>query len=335
MQDAISFSIPTPVVQPQQLAPQTMPVYQQQPVTAMPVYQEPQPLTTSIPVLDMTFFTSGNASIEDANPSVQAPKRGRPPKKKTIAGVEVIVPDNAQDDSTKQLHESYEETTGVLRTTILQIDQLAAEVNKELQDVRSSKTLKGKYMYVSNMASVLGTLLNSKVSAAKAINDTITTAHKLELQRIKDLGLNKQEVNEDKAIMDMYNAFMSAPAGTGMMLPPTMADMVSPSAMAMVRPDGSVASIGAEAPLNHVQLAMRYEHNPNVKTVVVYDAATGRRWFDIQNIQTGESIPGLQRPDEMFLNDTYIDTSKGIARNANLDQIYPLVVVGNAEFSKY
>ena len=78
------------------------------------------------------------------------------------------------------------------------------------------------------------------------------------------------------------------------------------------------------------QNAMRYEDNPNVKTVVVYDQSNGRKWFDVIDTSTGASIPNVPRPDDFLLDDTRPDLSNMVARNANINVTYPLVVVGQA-----
>ena len=76
------------------------------------------------------------------------------------------------------------------------------------------------------------------------------------------------------------------------------------------------------------QNTMMYENNPDVKQVVVYNEDTGERFFDVRNMKTGESIPNVTKHDSMFLDDTVIDKKRKIARNVNLGESYPLVIIG-------
>ena len=97
----------------------------------------------------------------------------------------------------------------------------------------------------------------------------------------------------------------------------------------------------ADIPGNYVpemtssQNMMRLEHNPNIKTVVVYDASTGCKYFDVIDKMTGQPIPNVERPDAMFLEDTNIDLRNNIARNNNLDKTYDLVIMNNNVFNEY
>ena len=79
---------------------------------------------------------------------------------------------------------------------------------------------------------------------------------------------------------------------------------------------------------------MFYEDNPDVKLCVLYNKATGDRSFQVMNVKTKEIIPNVPTKDPMFLDDTVIDTRRNIARNANLGETYPLIVVGDEESMK-
>jgi hypothetical protein len=80
--------------------------------------------------------------------------------------------------------------------------------------------------------------------------------------------------------------------------------------------------------LNPIQKRMIAQNDPNVKTVVCYDASTGNKWFDVVNVQTGMSIPGIQRPAEFLLDDMRVDTRNAIAVNSNTNMTFPLVILG-------
>ena len=71
------------------------------------------------------------------------------------------------------------------------------------------------------------------------------------------------------------------------------------------------------------------EKDPNIQTVVIYNQATGTKYFDVVNVQTGQSVPGIQRPGEFLLDDMRIDQRNGRAVNSNANMSFPLVIVGS------
>ena len=73
-----------------------------------------------------------------------------------------------------------------------------------------SKTIKGKYKYMADLCSTASTLVSTKLSAVKEINNTITTCHKLEMQRLKDIkNSQSQQQDDDKYMADLYNAYIN------------------------------------------------------------------------------------------------------------------------------
>ena len=80
------------------------------------------------------------------------------------------------------------------------------------------------------------------------------------------------------------------------------------------------------------QNRMRMESNPNIQTVVRYDQSTGQRSFDVIDTSTGMSVPNYPRPDNFLLEDTTIDIHSGIARNRNVNNVWPLILVGSNNF---
>ena len=83
------------------------------------------------------------------------------------------------------------------------------------------------------------------------------------------------------------------------------------------------------------QNLMRYENNPNVKQVVVYDAATGNKFFQMMDTSTGEVIPNVPVYDEMIMEDTVLDIEKGVAKNLNLRETFPIIQINNDITSQY
>ena len=236
----------------------------------------------------------------------------------------------------------------MLKTVIGQIDQVAAEVKIEMDKVRESRTLKRKHEYIPQMATTIGSLMSSKITAIRELNNSKTQAHNLEFKRMKEInnGAAAQK-DDDSALFDMYNAFISMPGQPGVQQyqAPSILDITGPSmggggsiSSNIVRANLGGDQSGYEQYQQKIDLkyrAMRHESNPNVKTVVVYNKLNGSRYFDVMDVSTGQSIPGVQRPDPMFLEDTTLDINSGIARNTNLDQIYPIIVIGNDASNNY
>ena len=77
------------------------------------------------------------------------------------------------------------------------------------------------------------------------------------------------------------------------------------------------------------------ENNSDIEEVVVYDPASGRRWFDVIDKNTGQSVPNFPKSDAFLLEDISIETRSGIAKNRNLDRVWPLKVVGGINMSEY
>lgn len=273
----------------------------------------------------------------DSKSSSTSSKRGRP-KNKVINGETVMMAKD--DDSLSNLqsnvpyNNTYAETNGMLKTSIAQIDVMNNELKSDLNQIRLSKTLKRKFDYISELTGTMSTLINTKVSAIREMNNTTTTCHNLELKKMKELKLSESEQDDNKNIMDMYNAFISAPVSGGYSaLGPSNIDMtLAATSNNMIRNDIGNGDAGYQNFLNNmspVQNMMRFEQNPDIKQVVVYDQSTGRRWFDVMNVRTGETVTNVPKKDPMFLEDTTLDLKNGIARNVNLDETYPLIVIGN------
>ena len=50
---------------------------------------------------------------------------------------------------------------------------------------------------------------------------------------------------------------------------------------------------------------------------------------------TGQSIPNAEKHDVMFLEDVTIDLKNKVARNVNIGETYPLVVIGEPIMQEY
>lgn len=281
----------------------------------------------------------------DATDSTNPPKRKRGrPKKSEQQSVTEVLPSNQSSNSTVSMCQTSEpyidtftETNDMLRYSIMQLDVLTNDVKNELDTIRNSKTLKGKYKYISDLCSTASALVSSKISAIKEINAVTNNCHKLELQRLKDMKiseLNKQD--DDKYITDLYNAYINTPVGgvTNPALQYTSAN-VAGNINALMNGVNTV-SVNEEqnfqnymSNLSPEQNRMILGDNPNIETVVVYDPNTGEKTFEVIDTNTGLSVPNYPRPNSTLLDDTSIDVSTGIASNTNIGQSWKVVVLGD------
>ena len=305
-------------------------------------------------ILNMDFFTNkentiglGSNTSPDSETVVSGKKRGRP--KKNNDDINNMVPaEEANSQRQLGMHESnepyidtYNATNMMVQSTISEVDGLNGMIMSELKTIQGSKTLKKKYDYIAQLAGTSSNLIGTKLAAIKEMNKVITDTHNLELKRIKDLKLNvTNEVDDNKYIMDMYNAFINTPVGTyNVANTPSIVDMTMMTGVGNINKTPMTNTTNTfddyMANMNPIQNMMMLEQNPNVKTVVVYDASTGNRWFDVVDTTTGESIPNVDKPDAMFLEDTTLDTRNGIARNVNLDTTYPLIILNNNVMMEY
>lgn len=227
---------------------------------------------------------------------------------------------------------TYNETNTLLKGTIVQIDMLSGEIKEEVDKIKNSKTLKKKYDYISELTSTSSSLIGTKISAIKELNNSITQCHNLELKRIKELNLGKKDdKNDDMQVMDLYNAFINAPVGNkSFQMAPSIQDFTLMGGP-ISRGDGAIDS-GINSFISNMspeQNAMLLETNNNIETVVMFNPETGARWFDVIDKTTNRPVPNISKPDNFLLEDTIIDPRALTARNKNLDTIHRVVLVGN------
>ena len=306
--------------------------------------------------LDMEVLARGAKIPEDndtqnaiapvvENPIAEPPKRkrGRPRKSEQNGGEVTVVQTNSNSSglplcqTNEPYEDTYEETNDMLRVSIAQLDILAGDVKGEIDHIRGSKTLKGKYKYISDLCATASSLVSSKISAIKEINSVKTKCHELEIRRIKDIksaAANQQD--DDKYIADLYNAYINTPIGAAQhpALQYTSANVAGN--MGALMSGMNAAPANEEQNFNNFmnnltpeQNRMILGDNPNIETVVVYDPNTGDKMFDVIDTSTGMPVPNYPRPDRGLLDDTSIDFGTGIASNTNIGQSWKVVVIGD------
>ena len=272
-------------------------------------------------------------------------KRGRPRKNpidntssntQSQSNEQVFVP---LCQSNEPYEDSYAETNHMLRESIGQINVLSNDVQTEIENIRKSKTLKGKYKYISDLCATASTLVSTKISAIREMNATTTNCHKLEIQRLKDVKAAQQQAqqDDDKYMADLYNAYINTPinAGGNPLLAMNASNTINNQAVIT----GGTPVMGGlneeqeyQNFINNItpeQNRMLLDGNPNIETVVVYDPNTGAKSFDVIDVTTGIPVQNYPRPDAMLLDDTTIDFSSGIASNTNLGQNWKVVTLGD------
>ena len=310
-------------------------------------------------MLNCDVFTSPESANKDSNintpvvnnntsESTDTPKRkrGRPRKNEQQSNtLEVSASSNIQKQdmhvpmcqSDESYENNYDETNNMLKYSIMQLDILANDVKSELDSIRKSKTLKGKYQYISDLCSTASNLVSSKISAIKEINSVKTNCYKLELQRAKDIRTSQvNQQDDDKYITDLYNAYINTPVG-GVPNPALQYTSSNIGGNINAYMNGiNTTQVNEEQNfqnymnnLSPEQNRMIIGDNPNIETVVAFDPNTGEKAFEVIDTNTGLSVPNYPRPNASLLDDTSVDVSTGIASNTNIGQSWKVVVLGD------
>jgi hypothetical protein len=305
-----------------------------------------------------TFGFNGNFFVNGDEESLSLPntedpaqkRRGRPPgkMKKLESGVEFVsVDDDDEQEKNVAYKKTYEVTTGMLTNSIRQIDGLNAQIQTDISLVRNNKFIKNKYPYICELTGATTGLMGTKISAIRELNSVISKCHDLEMKRAKEFGNNEKE-NDDKKIMDMYNAFINTPVGSVQGSPfagiTPMLINSPPSTMGMVGIDidSDIRAISGNPGYdNYVQNmtpeqnAMVLETNPFIKPVVIYNQETQDKYFDVVDTSTGLSVPNVPRPADFLLREMRVDVRSGVARNASANMDFPVILIGNRALDEY
>lgn len=230
---------------------------------------------------------------------------------------------------------SYNETKNSLKDTVGQIDMLSVPLQSEIERLMNSN-YRNKYTSIATLAGAVSNLISTKVTALREINKVITDSHTLDMRRYKDIAMaqgRETGVNDDQAIIDMYQAMISnanhmhtlnnisSAINRVNMDPGNVSYNPAPSSMQNWMP----ATVEEKA-----FATMMYEGNPNIKVVVVYDRDTGTKFFNAIDVTTGGQVQNYDLPDPMFLEDITIDEQNMIAKNKNLNIIYDLILTGGS-----
>lgn len=292
---------------------------------------------------DSTPNTTSMVVIDNTIPEEGKRRRGRPRKSEIIRPSEKKEALSGTVEPTPTAY-TYLETTDMLRETLDQIDALNGELVQEFTNVKNNKYIKNKYNTMIGLSENIGSLLSNKISAIREINSSISKSNELDYKKMKDINALNSEVNDDQYVAEMYKSFISNPQIA--QLQPQFTPIEQQSyGSGIIRADIKSGTPG-EGPveagyLNYLsnispeQNAMRYENDPNVQQVVVWDKRTNAKFFQVMNVATGEVIPNVPTYDQMFMEDTTIDVANKVAKNLNLRETFPLVIINDNVTSEY
>ena len=310
------------------------------------------------PTNKFTITESGSGvSAPDIEEAKSRSKRAKKTKEKEEEGIITKTPatvfSNQPTESLQGTVETsptaytYAETTMMLRDTLAQIDSVNRELVQEFNSIKNNRTLKNKHNVMIGLSENIGSFIGNRISAIREINSSISKSNDLDYKKYKDIQAANSQMNDDKYIADMYKAFLNNPQMQPTMLENNMppidqsivgSGIVRASITENNFANGNFTDVGY---MNYIanqtpeQNLMHYEGNPDVKQVVVYDASTGYKTFQMMNMKTGEAMPNLPTYDQMFMEDTTLDLDQGIARNLNLNETFPLIVLNDNITSNY
>ena len=280
--------------------------------------------------------------VEELSPTKK--KRGRP--KGSVNSKDIVKADPEPTEVVdRPASYTYQETTNMLHGTIAQIDELSFSIRQELDNVRASRTMRNKYGAMTDLTENLTSLISSKIQAIKELNSSISKANDLDYKRQKDMMAVNGSQNDEKHIMDMYSAFVQNPNGTpNNILGPGIMDTSMVGNGSIIRadatptPEGQLPDLGYLNYLSNItpeQNMMMLESNPNIKEVVVYDHATGNKFFQVMDMSTMQVVPNVPVKSQMFMEDTVLDLQNHIAKNVNLNATYPIVEINGDTVKEY
>lgn len=266
----------------------------------------------------------GRPRKEDKEESIIAAKADQAAKKEA----EVLGPGTIMTNDSPVI-DRYNDTTNILKYSILQMDQLAGELKQELDTVRTMKsaslTTKTKYDAITGIASTIGQLIKGKVEAVREINKSITESNNAEIKRFKEIGDKNATKSSEEQIMEMYNAYLSMPVGSypsqgfPNIMDATTGQIISVPMIQQGQQQPPMINITPE--MNRMML----DNDPNITTVLIHDPTTNEQYFDVIDRRTGQSVPNYPRPSQMILEGVQINSTGNLAVNKDLNLEYDVI----------
>jgi hypothetical protein len=236
--------------------------------------------------------------------------------------------------------DEYSDTNAMTNTIIAQADGIIMDCAQDIAYMKSQRSMKGKYHYINETRAAMNSALSTKLAAIKERNATTKAIIDNEYRRYKDMRAADQ-TDDNKAIMDAYSAFISAPVGAPAYVLPNTVNLTGGSGV--IRQDyppqiQAGVDAGMQNYMSHLtpeQNLMLNDNNPDIEEVIVYDQATGAKYFQWMNTKTGEAIPNMPITSNLVIEDYTIDPRTHLAKNTNLNSIKKVVVINNGEFNNF
>ena len=236
--------------------------------------------------------------------------------------------------------DEYSDTNAMTNTIIAQADGIIMDCAQDIAYMKSQRSMKGKYHYINETRAAMNSALSTKLAAIKERNATTKAIIDNEYRRYKDMRALDQ-TDDNKAIMDAYSAFISAPVGAPSYTLPNTINLTGGTGV--IRQDyPPQIQAGVDAGMNNFmshltpeQNLMLNDNNPDIEEVIVYDQATGAKYFQWMNTRTGEVIPNMPITSNLVIEDYTIDPRTHLAKNTNLNSIKKVVVINNGEFNNF
>ena len=236
--------------------------------------------------------------------------------------------------------DTYQATTNMAYKIIGQTDELLNEAKQDLDYIRSQRSMKGKYHYTNAILGSMSSLLGTKLAAIKEINSTIKATNDAEYRRFKDFAA-ANAMDDNKAVMDAYTAFVSAPVGAPeyhqpgtMNLTAGLNGIIRADYPADVQKNMDRGMADYLANLSPEEMLM-VNDNGDLEEVILYDEASGAKQFKWINNKTGQFMDNIPPSSNITLNDFNIDTKTMTARNSNLNSIKRVISVNNGALNKF
>ena len=290
-------------------------------------------VTTPIPVVGEGYINTEKPKKKKKNTKVLDPSKDKESDDIDPTNSRQVVENTVYSDS-------YANTNQMSYNIIAQADELLRDCKQDLDFIRSQRNLKGKYHYTNATLASMSSLLSTKLAAVKEINNTIKSVNDMEYRRFKDMRALDQG-DDNKALMDAYNAYISAPIGAPMYQQPNTMDMTA-GLGGIIRSDipGSRQSMDSGmanylANLSPEENLMLNDSNPNIEEIIIYDEATGAKRFEWVDKRTDKPIPNMPISSELAIGDYTIDVNRRIAKNNNLNNTKRVKIINSGNMNRF
>jgi hypothetical protein len=290
---------------------------------------------------NVTVPTGPLATINTEKKKAKRKKSSDENAVETVAdGNPVASPDSNDIVENTIYADTYSTTNAMTYKIIGQTDELLRDAKQDLDFIRSQRNMKGKYHYTNAVLASMSSLLSTKLAAIKEINSTIKSSNDAEYRRFKDLRA-ANAMDDNKAIMDAYTAFISAPVGAPEYHQPGTMNLTG-GLNGIIRADyppevQKSMDVGMANYLSNLtpEETLMLADNGEYEEVILYDEATGARQFKWINTRTGQYVDSMPPSSSLTLSDYTIDTRTKTARNSNINDVKKVIVVNDGAMNKF